>query len=111
MNTENKSVFIRVHLWLENVSKLKLPDTSTIYIPNQQVSSVETEIIERRISHITSARCELRRIERVEIIEANLESIILKPRKAEVDCLSQTKIQPVLFWTTQNIPTRQPSSE
>ena len=102
---------IRVHLWLKNVSKLELPDTSAVYISNQQVSGVESEIVECRISHITGARCELRCIESVEVIKPDLKVIGLHRCEPQIDRLSQTKIEPVLSWTTQNIPSRQTSPQ
>ena len=90
---------------------MKLPDTSAIYISNQQIPSVESEIIERGIRHITNAWCKLWRIEGVEVIKPDLESIALDRCELQIDRFSQTKIEPVLFWTTQSIPSRHASPQ
>src|SRR6185436_12204392 len=95
----------------KNVSQLKLPDTSAIHISNQQIPAIESEIIERRIRHITNTRCKLRRIEGVEVIKPDLESIALHRCELEIDRLSQTKIEPVLSWTTQSISSRHTSPQ
>ena len=100
-------MFIRVHLWLKNVSKLKLPDTPSIDVTNQQVSGVESEIVERGVRHITRAWGKLRRVQSIEIIKPDLKLIALHWCELEIDRFSQTKIQPVLLWTTQNVSARQ----
>jgi len=51
------------------VSQLKLPDTSAVHVPNQQIAGIEPETIERRVRHVARARTELWRIQRIEIIK------------------------------------------
>jgi hypothetical protein len=64
---------------LENVSKLKLPDASTIHVTNVEIARIEPEVIERCIGHVSGSRSTLWSIECVEEIKANLKPIRLQP--------------------------------
>ena len=44
---------------LENVSKLKLPDASTIHVTNVEIARIEPEVIERCIGHVSGSRSKL----------------------------------------------------
>jgi len=57
--------FFLAHTDLENVSQLKLPDTSTIHVPDQQIPRIEPEIIERDVRHVARTRRELRCVQSI----------------------------------------------
>ena len=92
---------------LKNVSQLELADTSAVHIPNQQVPCVESKIIERRVRHISRPRCELWRVQGIEVIKPDLKPIAFKRREPQIDRFRQAQIQSILPWTTQDIPASQ----
>jgi len=71
------ALVLQVWLVLENVAQLKLPDASSVDIANVEISGIEPEVVERGIRHVSCSRCELRSVEGVEVIKANLKTILL----------------------------------
>lgn len=55
---------VLLNSWLlENVTKLKLPDTSSVNIADVEIAGIEPKIVERGIRYITRTRRELRRVQ------------------------------------------------
>jgi len=105
------ALVLQVWSVLENVTQLKLPDASSVDVANVEIAGTEPEVVERGIRHVSRSRCELGRVEGVKVIKANLKTILLQRSETKIDRLGKTQIQTVLFWSTQNIATREPCAE